>query len=74
MPYSTLSDLPLDVREALPEHGQEIFLAAYNSAWEQYKNPEDREGSDTREEVSFAVAWSAVKNVYKKKSGEWVKS
>ena len=74
MPYSTLSDLPSEVREALPEHGQEIFLAAYNSAWEQYKNPEDREGSDTREEVSFAVAWSAVKNVYEKKSGEWVKS
>jgi cation transport regulator len=74
MPYSTLSDLPLEVREALPEHGQEIFRAAYNSAWEQYKNPEDREGSDTREEVSFAVAWSAVKNVFEKKSGEWVKS
>ncbi len=74
MPYSTLSDLPLEVREALPEHGQEIFLAAYNSAWEQYKNPEDREGDDTREEISFAVAWSAVKNVFEKKSGEWVKS
>lgn len=74
MPYSTLSDLPSEVREALPEHAQEIFLAAYNSAWEQYKDPEDREGDDTREEVSFAVAWSAVKNVYEKESGEWVKS
>ena len=74
MPYSNLSDLPSEVRKALPEHAQEIFLAAYNSAWEQYKDPEDRESDDTREEVSFAVAWSAVKNVYEKKSGEWVKS
>lgn len=32
MPYNTLSELPAAVKDHLPEHGQEIFLAAFNSA------------------------------------------
>lgn len=32
MPYNTLSELPVAVKDHLPEHGQEIFLAAFNSA------------------------------------------
>ncbi|MGP5302446.1 ChaB family protein [Psychrobacter celer] len=32
MPYSTLSELPVAVKDHLPKHGQEIFLAAFNSA------------------------------------------
>ena len=34
MPYNTLSEseLPAAVKDHLPKHGQEIFLAAFDSA------------------------------------------
>ena len=74
MPYDSKSDLPEDVQDALPEHAQEIYREAYNSAWEQYDDPEDREGDESREATAHQVAWSAVKNEYKKNDeGEWVK-
>ena len=74
MPYETLNDLPESVQNALPAQGQDIYREAYNSAWEQYADPEDRDGDDSREEVAHKVAWSAVKNVYKKNDkGDWVK-
>ena len=73
MPYKTRQDLPDSVRNSLPQHGQEIYKEAYNSAWEQYKDPADRDGDDSREEVSHKVAWAAVKNVYEKNdAGDWV--
>ena len=74
MPYKRLSDLPDSVRDNLPEHAQEIYRAAYNSAWEQYDKPEERRGGRDREATAHAVAWSAVEQRYKKEpqSGEWV--
>lgn len=73
MPYKNLSDLPENVRNHLPEHGQEIYRAAFNSAWDQYKDPEERQGDNSREETAHRVAWTAVKNVYEKdeSTGEW---
>jgi cation transport regulator len=66
MPYKRLSDLPESVREHLPKHAQEIYQAAFNSAWEQYDQDEER---------AHRVAWTAVKNSYEKddKSGRWKK-
>ena len=64
MPYEKLTDLPDNVRDNLPNHAQENYQAAFNSAEEQYDE----------EERAHQVAWSAVKQKYKKdeKSGEWV--
>lgn len=75
MPYKKVKELPASVRENLPEHAQEIYLEAFNHAWDQYANPEDRRGGASREETAHRVAWSAVKNVYEKeeKSGMWMK-
>jgi len=74
MPYNKLSDLPDQVKDVLPAHGQEIYQAAYNNAWEEYKDPKDRKGDKTREETAHSVAWAAVKKVYhKNSSGKWVK-
>ncbi|MDQ5951546.1 MAG: cation transport regulator [Patescibacteria group bacterium] len=74
MPFRTLQDLPDRVQDNLPKHGEEIYLSAYNSAWEQYKDAKDRQKSRSREETAHAVAWSAVENVYEKNDkGEWVK-
>lgn len=73
MPYKKLSDLPDSVRDNLPEHAQEIYKEAYNSAWDQYDQPEERRGDASREETAHKVAWNAVKQKYEKdeRSGRW---
>jgi cation transport regulator len=73
MPYDNLEELPESVRDNLPTHAQEIYQAAFNSAWDQYRDLEDRRGDVTREETAHRVAWAAVKNDYEKdeKSGKW---
>ena len=74
MPYSSISELPDSVKDHTPKHAQEIYKEAFNSAWEEYKDPEDRRGDSSREEVSHRVAWSAVKNKYEKgDDGDWHK-
>ena len=72
MPYAKLSDLPDSVRDNLPKHAQEIYMAAYNNAWEQYDQPEERRGDASHEETAHRVAWAAVKKKYEKKGDEWV--
>ncbi len=72
MPYNSNKDLPDAVKAHLPEHAQEIYRKAFNSAWEQYKNPKKRRGNDPREDVAHKVAWSAVKTKYAKKGERWV--
>jgi cation transport regulator len=66
MPYDNLSDLPDNVK-ALPKHAQEIYQAAFNSAWEQHK---EEDGAEAR---CHAIAWAAVKEKFKKNTqGDWV--
>ncbi|MFP7723422.1 putative cation transport regulator ChaB [Lysobacter sp. A3-1-A15] len=72
MPYERRSDLPEPVRVHLPAHAQDIYKDAFNSAWEQYADPDDRRGDATREETAHRVAWAAVKDGYEKgKDGDW---
>lgn len=73
MPYKDLSDLPENVRDNVPRHAQEIYKEAFNSAWEQYDEPEERRGDASREETAHKVAWAAVKREYEKnEKGRWV--
>jgi cation transport regulator len=73
MPYKTNNDLPERVRDHLPDHAQEIYREAFNSAWDQYDQPKERRGDDSREETAHKVAWAAVKRDYEKdeRSGNW---
>ena len=65
MPYDKRSDLPDSVKDNLPAHAQDIYKEAFNSAWDQYDQDEER---------SHRVAWGAVKESYhKNKDGKWVK-
>jgi len=73
MPYERIIDLPESVRNNLPKHAQEIYKEAFNNAWEQYADPDDRRGDASREEVAHKVAWSAVKQMYEKRNGRWVR-
>lgn len=72
MPYKTLSDLPASIREHLPKHAQEIYLKAFNNAWEVYADPGQRRGKDSHEEIAHKVAWSAVKYSYEKRGEKWI--
>lgn len=71
MPYKSTQQLPDSVTDHLPRHAQEIYKEAFNSAWDDYKNASDRRGDASREEVAHKVAWSAVKEKYEKKNGDW---
>lgn len=64
MPYSSIADLPASVRDNLPQHAQEIYQESFNSAFDEYAG---------REETAHKVAWTAVKQKYKKDeaSGKW---
>jgi cation transport regulator len=73
MPYQKVRDLPESVRDNLPEHAQKIYMEAFNSAWEEYDEPEERQNDATREETAHKVAWAAVKHKYEKDdtTGRW---
>ena len=72
MPYSSVNDLPADLRRILPEHAQHIFKEAFNNAYDEYEDPDKRRTEETREETAFKVAWSAVKKEYEKADdGTW---
>jgi cation transport regulator len=73
VPYSSIQELPESVREHLPAHAQQIYQAAYNSAWNEYREPPKRRGEETREEAAHKVAWAAVKDKYQKDegTGQW---
>ncbi|MDF3046981.1 MAG: cation transport regulator ChaB [Candidatus Midichloriaceae bacterium] len=72
MPYRTNSDLPSSVTSHLPEHAQDIYRSAFNSAWAEYKDIDGRKGGQSREQVAHKVAWAAVKKKYHKEGDQWV--
>lgn len=64
MPY-TKKNMPERIKK-LPSNAQDIFIAAFNSAFKQY---------DGNEEKSNATAWAAVKKMFKKDNmGNWIKA
>jgi cation transport regulator len=73
MPYANIIELPESVRNNLPDHAQEIYLKAYNNAWNEYKEASSRRGNSSREETAHKVAWAAVEKLYRKnaKTGRW---
>lgn len=73
MPYERNAELPKQVRDNLPENAQEVYRKAFNSAWDQYEDPDDRRGDASREETAHRVAWAAVKESYEKQGERWVK-
>ena len=65
MPYATNEELPPTVRAHLPEHALDIYREAFNHAYDRY--PHTDEGRIHR------IAWAAVKRVYEKIAGQWVR-
>ncbi|HEY0198998.1 MAG TPA: putative cation transport regulator ChaB [Rhodanobacter sp.] len=72
MPYKTTHELPESVRGHIPVHAQEIYKEAFNHAWDEYADENDRRGDESREVAAHKVAWSAVKKDYSKGAdGNW---
>jgi len=64
VPYKKISELP-DTVKVLPIQAQKMWMRVFNRA---IHNPK------YNEETAFKVAWSVVKQFYKKnKDGKWVK-
>jgi cation transport regulator len=76
MPYNSISELPENVKNVLPDHAQDIYKEAFNSAYEEYAKPQDRHDGDGKEETAHKVAWSAVKKAGYQKGNDskWHKS
>ena len=66
MPFSKVSELPASVKNVLPQHAQEMYKEAFNNAYDQYKDPDQRKGGAGREDTAHRVARSAVKSKYHK--------
>jgi cation transport regulator len=71
MPYDKTSELPERVKGNLPKAAQKIYMEAYNSAHEEYKDPKKRRGDASLEETAAKVAWAAVKKKFEKSGDEW---
>lgn len=72
MPYQRNTDLPKGVKRHLPKHAQDIYRAAFNNAEQEYQEARKRRAGHDPEETAARVAWSAVKNDYKKgEDGNW---
>ncbi|MEJ2211488.1 MAG: ChaB family protein [Anaerolineae bacterium] len=48
MPYEKKSDLPKTLRETMPEEAQDVYIQAYNEAFEQYQ---ERQGGDAGQDA-----------------------
>jgi cation transport regulator len=68
MPYDSNDELPGSVRNHLPQHAQDIYRSAFNSAWETYS----RRDPAHLEEIAHRIAWAAVKKQYHKVGNAWV--
>ena len=44
MPYDRITELPDSVKDNVPKHAQEIYKEAFNSAWDEYKDSDERRG------------------------------
>jgi cation transport regulator len=68
MPYASIDDLPDQVRTHLPTHAQEIYAAAFNSAWTEYAAREP----GNHEATAHRIAWAAVKHSYRREGDRWI--
>lgn len=69
MSYDNVTELPDSVRENIPKRAQEIYKAAFNSAWDKFADSGDRHSEATREAAAHRIAWSAVTQWYEKTGG-----
>ena len=66
MRYTNKSELPPTIRDVLPERAQELYLEAYNQAWDEY---DEGQGYLTRDGMAHQRGWTAVQHEYVQDQG-----
>ncbi len=71
MRYESKQDLPQTLQDTLPEEAKDIYVEAYQKAWEEYKEWEG--GELGQQSVAHQKAMAAVKREYTKmeETGKW---
>jgi cation transport regulator len=69
--YTDINKLPSTIRETLPVEAQELYMEAYNAAWE--LQPAEGHHGLSPESVAHQIAWDAVNReyVHDLKLGKW---
>ncbi|MCX4157675.1 MULTISPECIES: ChaB family protein [Paraburkholderia] len=62
MPYFFNADLPVPVRNHLPEHAQNICRSAFNHAYAAHT------GESRQEKVAHRITWATIKRAYIKQA------
>ena len=66
MRYEHRSDLPQTLRDVLPERGQDIYLRAYQKAWDMYT---EGPGVLSRDVLAHQQGWTALQHEYVQDQG-----
>jgi cation transport regulator len=66
MRYENRSDLPRTIRDVLPEPGQDIYLRAYQKAWDMYT---EGQGYLSRDVMAHQQGWTALQHEYVQDQG-----
>jgi cation transport regulator len=69
MQYETVKQLPVTIRDVLPEKAKEIYRKAYNQAWAKYAR--DAHGGLNQQGLAHQQAWMAVKREYVFDLDQW---
>ena len=69
MQYETVKQLPVTIRDVLPEQAKEIYRKAYNQAWAEYD--QDAHGGLNQQGLAHQQAWMAVKREYVFDLDQW---
>lgn len=69
MQYETVKQLPVTIRDVLPEEAKEIYRKAYNQAWEEFAQ-EDHRGLN-QQALAHQQAWGAVKKEFVFDLDQW---
>jgi cation transport regulator len=69
--YTETSQLPVTIRETLPAQAQQIYMDAYNEAWE--LQPAGGHHGLSPESIAHQIAWDALNQeyVHDVKRGKW---
>jgi cation transport regulator len=69
MHYETVKQLPVTIRDVLPDEAMEIYRKAYNQAWERFDQDANR--GLNQQGLAHQQAWGAVKQEYVFDLDEW---
>ena len=73
MRYNHIEELPSAMKKNLPTGAMEVYLTAYNQAWNTSIRAKDHRTGTTLEEIAHRKAWEAVRDKYRKQGHEWVR-